>query len=411
MQKLLQKKIIANLEIVLKGIKRPSVSIPYNSIGRVFSTKRDGAFVLLDEVDKAFSVSLDAILEDEYYSNRFSKSYIDQKLQRFVGSNREEYMAGDFDITRKLREEIKEWDNSVGKFTVIIPIGGINFDRSRGLKIGNAVIKKCRKDDLPFKRHRKIPEINNFLIALEGQVVGAVEVEGEPIKAKEKAMIEISQVLNVLRLYVRLFHFSSSEIQIRIIPEIMTGAKHPVIINESKQKIVYSGGKPAGGMSYTINNENLKKMRKHSLRVINGLLTKKLSQFEREMLRAIKWYGNAVDMTDPVLKFLNYAIVLEVLLSKQQHDSDRSITDKLAEGAAFLWSKEYADRKKMKSMIKKLYDIRSAIVHRGKHLVEDKYIRQIEWIGLILILKLIKNQYKFDKKDDLLDWIDKKRLS
>lgn len=414
MKKFLQKKIIINLEIVFKGIKRPSVSNHSHSIGRVFSTKRNGAFVLLDEVDKAFSASVDAMLEDEYYLNRFSKPYIDEKLRGFVGSNREEYMAGDFDIKRKLREEIKEWDDSVGKFTVIIPVGGINFDKPRALKIGNAAIKKCRKDDLPFKRIRKYPAINSFLSALEGQVVGVVEVEGEPIKAREKAMIEISQVLNVLRLYVRLFHYSSNEVQIRIMPEIMIGAKSPTIINEPRQKIVYSGGKPGGALAYTINNKNLKKMQKHSFSVISGLLTKKsqkLSQFERQILRAIKWYGNAVDMADPVLKFINYAIVLEVLLSKQQRDSDRTITDKLAEGASFLLRKKYADRKDMRDIIKNLYGIRSSIVHGGKHFVEDKYIRQIEWIGLILILKLLKNLNKFDTKDVLLNWVDKKRLS
>ena len=185
------------------------------------------------------------------------------------------------------------------------------------------------------------------------------------------------------------------------------------LLDNQKQRILYSGEKRTGVFPFTINNPNLKKMRSLRFDVINKLLGKNprdLTLFERELLLAINWYGTAVDMTDPVLKFLNYAIVLEVLISKFEKDSDRTITDKLAEGVAFLLGKKYEKRREIKKKIKKLYRIRSAIVHGGLDSVDDKNIREIEIAALYLILDLLGRIDQFTTKDDLLNWIEEKRL-
>ena len=155
-------------------------------------------------------------------------------------------------------------------------------------------------------------------------------------------------------------------------------------------------------------------MRKLHFAIINDLLRRDpadLTPFQKELLLAIDWYGTAVDMTDPVLKFLNYAIVLEVLLSKQERDSDRSITDKIAEGAAFILGLKYENRVEIKRKIKSLYGIRSAIVHAGKAFVEERDVREIELTAFFLILNLLKRRNRFQTKDDLLTWVEKKRLN
>ena len=353
-------------------------------------------------------------VKDRFFANQFTRKYVEEQIvQDFVAYHYESYLMGSLNIHAKVKDKIKELRTFSEKYTVVMPIGGIRLDGMRSLKIGNVKIGFFRKRKFPFRELRKFPRLSSFLEGLEGQLVGIVEVEGETLKANEKALSEVSKALNAVRLYVLTFHSRSSDVQIRIMPEIMIGRTGPTLLDRTKKDILYSGEQRAGVMPFVINNENLKKMRSLRFDDVKSLLKKgpiELSPFERELLLAINWYGVAVDMTDSVLKFLNYAIVLEVLVSKQEKDSDRTITDKLAEGVAFLLGRGYNNRVKIKRDIKTLYGIRSSIVHRGKQSVEVKHLRLIEYVALILILELLKKRKEFPTKRDLLEWIEKRRL-
>lgn len=410
MRRLDKKKIIENLKVVFKEAIGVPPDFDMRQPGIIFPSEN---IAILDKSLDKFNAAVNAIFEDEYLSERLSKHFAWKALRNFIQSNWEEYKAGTLDFQKALDDKITELQKSIEKYTVIIPIGGIKFERSRVLKIGSTLIRPYRRSDLALRRIRKNTQFGSYLDSLEGQVVGFVEVEGELNKARENALNEISKVLNVLRFYVPLFHSKSNQVQIRIMTEIMIGAKYGTFIDSPKKRILYSGESPAGILAFKINNQNLKKMRKYFFNDINNLLNKnvkKLSKYEKEILLGIKWYGTAVDMTDPVLKFLNYAIVLEILISKQEKDSDRTITDKLAEGIAFILSNKFSQRSQIKKRVKNLYRIRSAIVHRGKDFVEDKYIDQIEWLGFVLILELTKKKDKFNSKNDLLKWFEEKRL-
>ncbi|MEJ2170450.1 MAG: hypothetical protein P8X90_33555, partial [Desulfobacterales bacterium] len=144
-----------------------------------------------------------------------------------------------------------------------------------------------------------------------------VEAKGEPIRAREKALNEVLKALNVLRLYVKLFYFRTTDVQLRVLAYRVTGLGGPVIENPQSKKIVYCGERPSGLLQFNIDKPNLGKMRKWRLGEISELLKKgseELTSFEKKILLGVNWYGSAVDMTDLVLKFLNCAIVLEVLV-------------------------------------------------------------------------------------------------
>lgn len=413
MRRLSKKRILEKLEFIFREASPPAAFDPNKEKSARLFFSTGVAFVLDGNGLKTFHEAVDSILEDEAIEDRFSRKYIAEFLQRFVASGLRKFQEGELNILKELDEKLSELYQSQEKYTVIIPIEGIKFQRSRPLNIGKATIRLCRKRDLSFPKLRKHPRIKGYLDGLEGKVIGIVEAQGEPVKAQEKAFNHITKVLNVLRFYVRAFHYRSTDVQIRTMPEVVLPPDMGPLIYTRKKLIVYSGGRTSGLFSFTLSNNNLKKMRRLHFAIINDLLIRDptdLAPFQKELLLAIDWYGTAVNMTDPVLKFLNYAIVLEVLLSKQERESDRSITDKIAEGAAFVLGLKYENRVEIKGTIKRLYGIRSAIVHAGKAFVEEKDVREIELAAFFIILNLLKRRNRFQTKDDLLAWLEKKRL-
>lgn len=409
-----QSKLLRELEIILREAKRsPREFKVADRPARLFVS--GGKSLILDDKGlDAFNNAVNEILKDDFFSANFTRKYVEDKIvMDFIINNYSSYLDGTLDIDARLSDEIQELRGFNERYQVIIPIGGIDFQRRGNLKVGNIEIGLFRKKDFSFRKLLTLSPVRTYLNGLEGQLVGTIDVAGEPLKAKEKALYEVARALKLLRLYVRAFHVKSTEVQIRILSQLMLGPGGPSLVDYPNKRILYSGELPAGIVPLTINKKNLEKMRRFGFNEISSLLRKELhdiSPFEREILLAINWYGTAVDMTDPVLKFLNYAIVLEVLLSKQEKDSDRTITDKLAESVAFLLGKKYENRVKIKRNIKRLYGVRSSIVHGGKDFVEDRELRLIEYVALRLIILLLRKKSQFQAKQELLDWVEKKRL-
>lgn len=413
MKRLSEKNLIEKIETIFRETK-PASSTPdiISRHGKIF-IHHGISFVLVDEGLNAYNDAVDEILRDEFFDDNFTRQYVERNIvQDFIASHYKSYRDGNLDIKVELNSIIRELRSFSDKYTVIIPIGGIKFDRKKSLKVGNVKIGRFRKKHFSPLKLKKISPIKSYIQGLEGKVVGVIEVKGESSKAMEKALLEVSRALNALRLYVRFFYYRSTDVQIRLMPQIMIGSIGPNLIDQKSNKVLCTG-ESAGSRPFVIDNKNLKKMRRFYFGEINSLLQSKrheLTPFEREILLSINWYGTAVDMTDPVLKFLNYAIVLEVLVSKQERDSDRTITDKLAEGIAFLLGKGYENRYKIKRKIKKLYRIRSSIVHGREESVDEQNLLLIEHVALTLILKLLKKRGLFRTNEELLDWIEEKRL-
>jgi hypothetical protein len=414
MKRLSEDRLTNRFEVIfreLKGLGRGFNPIERRAAAFVVNGK---TLVLEGKGLEAYWQAVDEILKDQFFSDNFSRRYVEQKIVRdYLAQNYKKYLTGSLDIRRGLSRRIQTLRKFNEKYHVIVPLGGIEINRKGNLNVGNVEIGLFRGKDFPFKKLRAIPSLRDFLVTLKGKVVAAIEVQGEPDKAKETAYSEVTNALNVLRLYVRAFFFRTTDVQIRTSSHFVMSSGHFTLVDEGTRKIIHGGENPAGSLTFKIDKHNLGKMRKNGFSELSKMLKmsrRDLTPFEREILLAINWYGMAVDMTDPVLKFLSYAIVLEVLLSKQERDSDRTITDKLAEGVAFLLGEGYENRKQIKQDVKKIYALRSAIIHGGRDFVEDKESRLVEYIALRSIWRLIKKRKAFPSKQALLDWVEKRRL-
>jgi hypothetical protein len=86
----------------------------------------------------------------------------------------------------------------------------------------------------------------------------------------------------------------------------------------------------------------------------------------KKVLLAAQWFFDAHAINDEMLSFLQTVIVLEVLLGDKADSDDAGITTLLANRCAFMLAFNHAQREEILDDFKKIYRVRSKIVHGGK---------------------------------------------
>jgi hypothetical protein len=97
------------------------------------------------------------------------------------------------------------------------------------------------------------------------------------------------------------------------------------------------------------------------------LLSKALSQKESEKLRlAGRWLFDSYCGSNELLSFIQTTVSLEILLGEKAISDLMGLGELLRNRCAYLIGKTHAQREEVLSDFKKIYEIRSKIVHRGK---------------------------------------------
>lgn len=135
-----------------------------------------------------------------------------------------------------------------------------------------------------------------------------------------------------------------------------------------------------------------------------------LCDLEERVQRAVDWYGLSMRNNNLQQRYTFLSIALESLLSNKKNGlMDQSITSRLREYSAFLYSDDKSKRKKVYDKMGKLYDHRSKISHQGKS-EQLKYKDYMELLSILYpvinkVRSLIKEGLKTD--NDLTDHINK----
>lgn len=105
---------------------------------------------------------------------------------------------------------------------------------------------------------------------------------------------------------------------------------------------------------------------------------------------AAKWLFNSHAATDPMLSFVQATIVLEILLGEEKSNDKVGVSALLRDRCAYLIGSSPDDRRKLKKEFDAIYEIRSNIVHTGKHKLsmhEDRYLHTARSLGARIINK------------------------
>jgi hypothetical protein len=90
-----------------------------------------------------------------------------------------------------------------------------------------------------------------------------------------------------------------------------------------------------------------------------------------KLLLACQWLFDSYGSDDELLDFIRTTVVLEILLGEEEGRDPRdlekpSLSELMANRCAYLIAKSHSERKKLLIEFKKIYKVRSGIVHKGK---------------------------------------------
>lgn len=118
-------------------------------------------------------------------------------------------------------------------------------------------------------------------------------------------------------------------------------------------------------------------------KLFENIDNKNLNKLEQRVQMSVNWFGLSLRNNNLVQRYTFLSIALETLLSSKTNGlMDRGITYRLREFAAFLYSDNKKERKKIYDKISELYKIRSEISHSGKS-DSIKYKDYIELLNIV----------------------------
>ncbi|MFA6027643.1 MAG: hypothetical protein WC752_01825 [Patescibacteria group bacterium] len=136
------------------------------------------------------------------------------------------------------------------------------------------------------------------------------------------------------------------------------------------------------------------------------ILNNNKDYLQKKIIHSLDWFGKGVDAIG-VEKILYHCIALEILLTQdidnESHYNLKSSTQQISERGAFLLGKNFIDRIFFSKSLKKIYRLRSEIVHSGKQRVEFLKILETQILtakiifAVIQLSKNIKTQEKYNE--------------
>src|SRR5690606_15087535 len=144
--------------------------------------------------------------------------------------------------------------------------------------------------------------------------------------------------------------------------------------------------------------------------MLNKYTLRELSDMETQILRSIAWFGESKIEHDNAARFLKLTLVLECLLNLSKYEP---VTIALSERIAFILGETLEERLNIVDQVRRLYDIRSQIVHTGSSEVDEVDLLELEYIVSLLITLFLTNaDYSSIKtKKELSSKIDKIKFS
>ncbi|MCY4604204.1 MAG: HEPN domain-containing protein [Gemmatimonadetes bacterium] len=168
----------------------------------------------------------------------------------------------------------------------------------------------------------------------------------------------------------------------------------------------YSDDRPVGIFSIAEVRENAEEMVRCAFDRVESLLEKSRNDVDELLLTAIRWAGRATVARTREESFLLFVIALECLVLPTEKDKLRS---RLSQRVARLCGEDMDQRLELAKRTKKLYDVRSKIVHSGHYEVTEDERDEIRIAAKVVILRLLTDPdvEKYGKLDKLHEYFER----
>lgn len=418
--------------IILDEIS-PQLQPDLLSPSRMFFRKGKGFLALNFTAVKAFRDCIATLLAEKMVADNFSKEYIEKILEDAIldmynhlrqGQNKTKVLKEHVDhLIKKLTMKGKDWYVTTPIVNLELSLNNFSIGTVRFFHFGKQEMQKweTRLDDIleknPTVDEQQKQEVMNhyrqsILPKFKDRVCAKTVVDAaEPEKAQKKATREISEVLNVLRMYKDLLS-PKGVVKIGFVGEIH---------REVKPTLRYCDGK--GLMPklerigtlfpFRVSQAEITKMQELGLRKLDEIYSKrreKRNEFEKRLTDAIFWFGEGVTDDKSTMKFIKSCFALESLLLR---DPNEPVQNNISERLAFIIGTDLDGRRFVKKEMKKLYRLRSDIVHGRQDEVTEGELNLLERFTRSCLISFCNEApfMNFTNDSQLFEWVEEKKLS
>lgn len=123
------------------------------------------------------------------------------------------------------------------------------------------------------------------------------------------------------------------------------------------------------------------------------LITRSNNDLEKHILRCAEWTGQAISEPNEAAALVKAAIALEVLFRTDEKSViTAGIMAQISESCAFLLGTENESPLEIEREVKRLYSVRSSVVHSGKDSVDSKDLEAFISICRRAVVRLLSDE-------------------
>ena len=325
---------------------------------RFFCVKNSDAKIMFDDLCYEMWQDLDATVIENIY-----EAYFRTKLKEFILG----IFLRKVDLNDKLINSFKNSFSNIPlkNFMLISKFYGVSIIDKRGyIELGN--YKLCNHRYYTDNYHSTYNlHDGSFSETPRGEIDNCFIIHGniQAIDDKKAELIfynKVDQFINAL-LFCTCFCTERNSLISYKDESIMT--KFAVINKDDKSWSIPSSNKSIINPIYDLNQEFFN--REEFYKLFINIDKNDLCELEERVQRAVDWYGLSMRNNYLQQRFTFLSIALESLLSNKKNGlMDQSITSRLREYSAFLYSSDKSERKQVYDKMSKLYD------HRSKFLIK-----------------------------------------
>ena len=384
--------------------------------GDYFWFRQDGGMLTLDSNEyRDYQKVLEQLTEKLAPTGDLSQSTIDSALQDAMFAVLSVQTLGDGDNNTRVSKAVRTLrelpDRTSEPFECLLEVRGLDknslpssFGRIRFVIFNKYQRRKLYKKFKPEQHALCDSTADRLMDSCLGVVTcSARDVKAATILARREVQATV-ECLNFFSDFVPYNHswlFLPGELETTVIRKIAVGEHGTFTLESSRVG-------PMGG--YAIGKLRSRKNINKAVKRIDRLLQAQTNPVEDLLLRSVRWAGRATVAPLREEAFMLYTIALEsVVLPGADHGE---LSHRLSQRVAKLTADTVTERGALQTRTKKLYGVRSEIVHSGLYEVSEGDLGLIGSITKRVIFKLLADSTVagLTKTDELEQWYEQRML-
>jgi hypothetical protein len=374
-----------------------------------FWAKNNFAVSLSLEEELKFAEAIREILKHPLVLENFSVKEIENQVQDIISRTMQlPRLQRKANIESEIIRLFASLSRQIKDYQFIIPISNLKINRK--IKIGNVnfkiftqyqlqkwtkTLRDLIKGNPNYTNEQKKKIVNSTIerhfSPLQNVTCAEIKVKARTKRASEIALNKVNEALDIIKLFC-LIDRGPYGSNVGISGEILNSSTRSVLQREIPHGSINTTLEKVGPLfPLEIDDKLVKMMYKYGLNKLNKvLLKKKRSWVERKLFRAIYWFARIFDT--PLKKLDDQKILVKRGLSRSISkeeiveygrinerfvkaivaleslfilDQGEPIQNNIAERAAFILANECQKRRQVKRYIKRMYKLRSHVVHQG----------------------------------------------